>query len=150
MPGWAAPGSVEPSTNTSRFHQHRRGPAMMYLRKSAHVTRQPVGRGASKSRTSPVWAITVPNWCPPSSHRTRRVSRASNNIVVIHARMRHSLRTRQTYASAAKRGYSHHHITRATCETRACKSSIVIEMHFSIVALVVDPENTEHVSMESV
>jgi len=79
------------STNTSRFHQYRRGLAMVYLRKSAYVTRDPVGKRELVVLRQPFWAITVPNWCPLSSHRTRRFSRASIDIVIIHVRMRHSL-----------------------------------------------------------
>ena len=135
----------DPSTNTIRIHQYRRGLAMMYLRKSAHVTHDPVGKSELVILRQPFWAITVPNWCPPNSHRTRRVSRASINIVIIHVRMGHSLITRQTYISAAKRGDSHRHVARATCETRACKSFLVVSTQFLVVALGVDAENTEQI-----
>ena len=134
-----------PSTNTSRFHQYRRGLAMEYLRKSAHVTHDPVGKRKLVVLRQPFWAITVPNWCSFGSHRTRRFSRASIDIVIIHVRMRHSLITRQTYISAAKRGDSHRHIARATCQTRVCKSFIVVSIQFLAVALGVHAEDTEQI-----
>ena len=119
-----------PSTNTSRFHQYRRGLAMEYLRKSAYVTHDPVGKRKLVVLRQPFWAITVPDWYLSDPHRTHRPSRASINIVVIHVRMRHSSITRHTYISAAEGGDCHHHIARATCPTRACKSFIAIDTHF--------------------
>lgn len=119
----------------------------MFLRKSAHVTHDPVGKKELVTSNQPFWAITVPNWYPSGSHRTCRVSRASINILVIHARMRHSSITRQTYPSAAKHGDRRHHIARAMCQTRACKSSVIVSTHFLAVVLRVDAENTEHICL---
>lgn len=64
-------------------------------------------------------------------------------------RVRHSIIRRLTIISAAKRGdCHHHHVGCATCYTRACKSFIIVSIHFLSVALGVGARHVKHVYEE--